>query len=317
MKLILHIGHEKCGSTSIQEYLSKNSLKLKNSNYYPILSLGNKNQKLFAAAFNENLNDVVFSNVNPDLLINNKHLLLKNIRETLEKSHNFNVICLSSEDLIRFSYNSISNLKIFINNLNLFSSIELVLFLRRQDDLHISWLNNLIKNDKSNYRSFFQYVKDRQSFYDFDKIYDSWNKLIKPKKFHVIPLGNYTKNNSINAVKYFHEKVLEMSFEIEIENLNISKKLSKLQFLFEFEKLFDFSIDYDDLEDNDFNHPFILEEDIIMHFGKFFKSNISLEKKIGTNLFNNDLIPYYKNKNHLNTQLVYLLNKYRNLYDAK
>jgi len=175
-KAILHIGCEKTGSTSIQNflYLNRNDLLVKHGCLYPV-SLGKRNHtKLGIYTCNDDKGLVRFLS---------KGQTLRDFRKNLEsefteevKNTSANTIIISNEWL----HPRVKSKEEFNRLLglfeNLFSEVKVILYVRQQDKLALSLYSTSLKS--GNYKPFrFPVVNDRTDlpyFYDFNAIYGNW-----------------------------------------------------------------------------------------------------------------------------------------------
>jgi len=307
LKIILHIGHCKCGSTSLQEYLYSNNSKLLKYNIFPILDFGNKNQKHFAAYFNKNKNDFAKlnlpKNLSDDNFINLKYKI-KNFFCNLNPNYTY---VLSSEDLIRFDKKSISDLGIFLNKIG-FEKIEIVFFIKRQDEMHYSWLNNNNSNNItfSKYKESFKF---RSKYYNYLKIYYDW-KNINPSKFHIFPIGKYSNSKTKSVVEIFHNDILNLKFSFIDKKANVSKNINIIQLLNHLNSCYELSIPYKKCENIKSDKIFLTTEDLYNYFNFFFIQNDKLSKELNClPFFNDDKSMYFKSKNLMFRHIFYLGNK--------
>lgn len=175
-KVILHIGCEKTGSTSIQNflYLNRNYLLGKYGYLYPV-SLGKRNHtKLGIYACND---DKGLARFLP------KGRTLGDFRRSLEKDFTKEIESTSAKTIIisnEWLHPRVKSKEEFDRLIglfkNLFNEVKVVLYVRRQDKLALSLYSTSLK--AGNYKPFkFPTVNDRTElpyFYDFNTIYENW-----------------------------------------------------------------------------------------------------------------------------------------------
>lgn len=181
-KIILHIGCEKTGSTSIQRFLFKNRKVLLKTHgiLYPISltspyshSRGNHTRLgIYTCDENKKLAKRLSKRVNLDKF---REEIEKKFSREIENT-SFNMLLLSNEWLHRVrNPQEFLRLKTFLGKVS--DEIEIVLYIRRQDKLALSRYSTSIK--AGNFKPFrFPNPHKRQGrlpyLYDFYSIYENW-----------------------------------------------------------------------------------------------------------------------------------------------
>lgn len=169
MKIIVHIGWHKTGTTAIQSFLKKNTLKLIDENklYYPSEGLVNSAHHAIAWALQGKDNSPL-----NNLYTGNKSNLIQQAIES-GKKHGCKNLIFSSEEFCTFSEKQIENLKEILNYGN--NKIIIIAYVRRQDlliessyNMEVKWWGSRITD------GFEQYVKNKTPFIKYDVVLDSW-----------------------------------------------------------------------------------------------------------------------------------------------
>ena len=145
MKLILHVGHNKCGSSTIQSFLKANISKFNNqrigivNQFMKISDSDDKNWVQPGMYFHKILFTENKSDIKRDLILLKEEAEIKNL----------NSIILSDERLSsRLCFNNDKNLLEDISSV--FNNIEVIYYIRRQDEYCLSaWQQWGIKQGKS------------------------------------------------------------------------------------------------------------------------------------------------------------------------
>jgi len=180
--LYIHIGTGKTGTTALQEFLHINSeaLLINGVNYCQSGRTNNNHHLLCYNSNREKLNGV-------DVV--NKHLeqLQKEIRDSNVLKH-----IISSENFPGLSQKEIDNL---FAQLGSICNVEIVVYLRRQDEFLESWYTQIIKalNATQTIYQLMNHLKDEQIF-DYLSLTNKWD--VWAGKLHVRP---YEKSQFING----------------------------------------------------------------------------------------------------------------------
>lgn len=210
MKLILHIGTEKTGTTAIQKYL-RSKANLKELKLWTSRSQGLGNHSYFAAyALDTQSTDVALKmrGLCGDAA---KHadfrgMIERSLIRDLEAS-NHSEFVISSEDLSRvFMPAEMARLgKLLAPH---FDEIQIVLFVRRQDEIAISRHGMFIRDGLGQRFSFAQ-IDDltRRRIYDYAALYNRWWAQFPEAKFSVIPYGHASRNADRDSIDLFLKAV--------------------------------------------------------------------------------------------------------------
>lgn len=169
MNIILHIGWHKTGTTSIQEFLKKNSNKLIHENkvYYP-------DEGLIGCAHHQIAWVLKGQDSSPwgKLDISNDSLLIEKAIESCKK-HDCENLIFSSEEFCTFSEKDIIKLHgILKDEIN---KVTVIIYIRRQDlliessyNMEVKWWGRRLSDE------FQQYVKNKTPYIKYDVILDKW-----------------------------------------------------------------------------------------------------------------------------------------------
>jgi len=230
MKLILHIGQPKTGTTSIQNILRINKKKLQDFGYlYETNALNH--QPIMAK---------IQQASNPDLELKNFVTKLK--EKAIEQQ--CNVIILSSEAFLTMDKYFIRNL---INEFNIMT--EAIVYLKRQDlFLESSWKQWHFKN--LHYKDFNDFVK-KFELYDYFTILDEWRNLLGKNNIKVFPFEkrifpNGLLKHFLQQLKLSEEQISQMNFDIPKTMFGTNQGLSTkgLKFAFLVRELSNGPLDY-------------------------------------------------------------------------
>lgn len=185
-RAIVHIGHEKTGSTSIQHALAVDRDMLRTSGFLFPKSPGNPNHTRLVTSC---LDDAVCDNTKAHQMartglsaIDLRKKFQRQFHRELTKNESWHTLIISSE-LIASRLIKPSEIDRLIAMLQQYvEEIEIIVFLRRQDRLAVSRFSSVLRcgyprfedvfADFSNYsfREDVENRRDRQHFYDFDQL---------------------------------------------------------------------------------------------------------------------------------------------------
>ena|GEM_PF-2241863 len=180
MKLILHIGQQKTGSTSLQRFLFDNRTQLLQHKILYPRSLGTEHYK----------QHLIFKHRNN--LLDNELNLYKKLKEEIIASKAETVI-ISDENLFFGRSTKKEEIVTFLKSL--FDEIEVLVYLRRQD-LHApshyqqAQLSQVI-------RTFDEWIEHAiaSGYYDYYNVLEDWRKHLSKSEFIIKPLGNSVKKD--------------------------------------------------------------------------------------------------------------------------
>lgn len=192
MHLLLHIGTEKTGTTSIQSYLSEKSAELSRSGFYYCSSLGRPN-------------NIEFSVASMDVEMSDYFLRQRNILTAEEQVHFRQKTRLALEQDIATarmqgchsfvisnehchsrltSVESVTMAKALLDGL--FHDTTVVVVLRPQADLALSALSTYGRVERVD-RSFFEKATEDNPFYNYATLIDRWSGVFDKAQIKIIP----------------------------------------------------------------------------------------------------------------------------------
>lgn len=193
MKVIIHIGQQKTGSTVLQDYLFQSRSFLKKHNILYPQSLGHKKQ-------------VKLLSENTELSQTNSSL-----RESFTKelcSQKFDTVIISEENLFAVDEQKISNVKNLITQFS--DDVVIFAYLRRQDDHLLSIYQQGIRGTRTNTLEETITKKVYNNQHDYEKIINRWAKIFNNAKINLRP---YIKIKDGSVVNDFKETFRLPSFE--------------------------------------------------------------------------------------------------------
>ena len=198
MKLILHIGTEKTGSTSIQAFLAQNRKLLAEHGYWVPMTLGKYNHRKLPASFINSENFDAFHRRNnietkDELLSFKKKVMYEFSEEIRDIPKNINAVIISSEHFHSrlVSEEEINDLKSYLDSL--FDDYEIVVYLRRQIDMATSLYSTDLKSGKviEDIDLFIDRITRKESHYFNYRIFlEKWERV-----FENIKVGIFEKND--------------------------------------------------------------------------------------------------------------------------
>ncbi|WP_231758086.1 hypothetical protein [Microbulbifer elongatus] len=195
MNILLHIGTEKTGTTSIQEFLFKNRSVLGGNGYYFLQSPGQKNNRaLPSICMRADKTDDFFIEkgvVSADERKSYEEEFLKKFKEEIETIPNnvHTVVCSSEHFHSRLTYeDEVKKLKNILDGY--FDSVQILVYLRPQADVALSLYSTTLRSGND---AEFSDVVERQcvpsnEYYDYKSLLERWNKIfgdgsVTPKVF--------------------------------------------------------------------------------------------------------------------------------------
>lgn len=240
MKITLHIGVEKTGSTSIQTYLTRNreALLKKGILYAQSLSLPNND---FLVAFSHDPNkksDIRAKYTIPDSaneIEKFKNKVDSDLREEIEK-HNPSRLIISNEHLTS-RLGSVEELDRVFDFLYKFSDdIELLIYLRRQDSLLESLYSTaMIAGNTYDFNTYLRKLRNRHDLHYYSLL-KMWERFI-PKEKMKIRIFEKEKLLNQDIVDDFLDQVGIVRENRETIEENISLGYKKIEFLRRFNLL--------------------------------------------------------------------------------
>lgn len=298
----IHIGAEKCGSTTIQKSLEINHEYLKKNKILVPRGLGRNtgplnHAKLVVASYRDNqkddLTEIFYKNQKrEDFLVD----CLKSIKnkKNLIRDNNFSTILSAEHFSSRLRKENIGNFKKLVDQLS--SNFKIILIIRNQMDWHISAYNTFIRcGGKKTFEEWIK-VSLMQRSADWLLITSQWEKYFGFGNVFVLPLRDKSNNKSLDERFY---DCCEINSEI-IKNFKKPKKLNESLNIYLLEKI---RIINEKM-------PWIINGAINQERTKAIQEEINLfEEKIKFNkekIFNN-----YSNEKYINNELKeYVFNIY-------
>lgn len=218
MKLFLHIGNHKTGSTTIQNSMKKESelLLSKYGILYPETFQVRGAHHLFASTI---LNEKML--FGEEIVDTTDELMTELKREIQLKKPKS--IFLSSEEFFRFHEKDIVNLETFMD---IFDEIEIVVYLRNQfDHIESSYKFNVLWEFVQLQQSFGEYLERQLSsdYHCYDQRLLEWKKIFSRAR---ITLRDFNEEIKQGLLLNFYRSVLNIDFPVKDNKDNES--LSRL-----------------------------------------------------------------------------------------
>lgn len=247
-RLVLHIGTEKTGTTSIQNGLAVNRECLRENGIIFPRSLGWVNHTLLAAAC---LDDGVFDNIKAHNIAQgkcNEKALHDRLRDSLDKELNsgepWHTLIVSTE-LIHSRLTRPSEIERLWKFLSPFvDEVKLVMFLRRQDEQAVSRYSSVLRAGHCGFDDVFEdlgshfyfklppgrNVNDFEQYYDYQRLIERFYGYVKPADIIVRSYHDHRSGNGV--VQEFLEIAGINDCELESCNTNLNRPISaKGQFI--------------------------------------------------------------------------------------
>lgn len=180
---IIHIGTEKTGTSSIQQFLEHNKLSLvKEGVFYPSLGGGGSQWELMAVAHPHPWNDVSLSRqlgikVTEDLSTY-KAQLTDDLDKQFSAVRRCETLVVSSEHFHSRlqDVKSVARLKDFLDRWC--RSYRIVVYFRRQDRVAVSFNSTRVKSGATNPKAGLPATIERiPRYYHYDRIFDDWARV--------------------------------------------------------------------------------------------------------------------------------------------
>lgn len=232
MDLILHIGAEKTGTTSIQASLYKNREALGVLGYHVANFLGEPNHKELAAyALGPKSNDVCMTSISDRYSEGNfsefEDRLKFKIEEFVTNKKDGKII-VSSEDLQRVPAKSLIRIKSLFDPF--VDSIKIIFFIRRQDLLAVSRYTHMAKNGRFDGAVFPESVDSARKFYGYEYIVNSWKSAFDDPEVVILPYGKCSLNEGEDSVFLFYAACgisVNTLENVEIKNRSVKRVVVK------------------------------------------------------------------------------------------
>lgn len=224
MKLILHIGPYKTGTSAIQQTLkNSNNLLLSKGVYYPVPQTGGKNLNLIASLLYHDkteLSNLIF-NIKSKAENLNCHTTfisaetLWNIK-TMYDWHNKKKNRSTEKQIITSFKNELSKY---------FLSIEIIYFDRNISELNNSLFNQLIKDVTDLSSSFLNFKIHFKEFFNYNIIINIWKSVFIDSDFH-----KYKYNNDVTKTVFDYLKIDLHDYELK-SNIKFDNDLLFIKWL--------------------------------------------------------------------------------------
>ena len=183
MKVIVHIGTEKTGSTSIQEYLYQNKRRLNKAGFYYLQSGGARNSRALASyCTSDHKDDDFLASIGVASLKEKaefKREYIKSFRVEIKSlPKNIHTVIISSEHL-HSRTNSQEEVNAVYELLSpFFSKIKIVCYLREQLATSVSLYSTAIKCGKViSFSKFLLNCKPENIYYNYYEMLNNWGKI--------------------------------------------------------------------------------------------------------------------------------------------
>ncbi len=210
MKLYLHIGTEKTGTSSIQETLFVNKEQLRKRGYHFVQSVGEKNnRKLPAFCMRESMDDDFFvANriTTPDQRKLFKKLVYDSLRKELSSlSKDIHTVIISSEHFhsrIKFQ-DEVENVRKLLSPY--FSEIKIICYVREQSATLTSLYSTSIKvGSTGTLQDMLSFCKPENTYYNYYLMLSLWRKVFGPHSLIVRKFDKASFRNKDLLNDFFH-----------------------------------------------------------------------------------------------------------------
>lgn len=205
-KLFLHIGFEKSGSTSIQDFLHHNRAALERDGFFFPASVGAGNHKLLAAAcFPEGSQDIAVTSArvgtNPGDHERFRARTLKALTEEARRSKAETAI-ISSEDFSRlFKKEGVARALDPLREMA--EDLWVVVFLRRQDLMACSRYYSLLLGGSSRKVVLPTGARSEERIYDYRRLLRNWIGLLGVDRILAVRYPENPRAEKFNSVQAF------------------------------------------------------------------------------------------------------------------
>jgi hypothetical protein len=232
MKLIIHIGTEKTGSTSIQYFLNKNQAELQKHGFYYLQSVGQYNHQELASFFrSSDQPDDFYNNRGIESLIEiekyKQQTSLRLNREIGGLPDNIHTVITSSEHFHSrtSTLEEISSIKRYFSKS--FSEFKILCYLRPQSELCASFYSTMLKSGQV--KEFHQAVSQcyqENIYYNYEKMLENWEKVFgfDSLSIHIFSKDLFYENNLLKdfAIELKGDLIGNLNFKIPIFNVSLS-----------------------------------------------------------------------------------------------
>ena len=207
--LILHIGSEKTGSTSIQKFLRHNQKKLEEINFFVPQIFGDLNQELFPLLFyGDNKNDELLIRKgfvdNNDSFIYYKKDLYKSFTRLINLKNNYSWI-ISSEFISSRLTEEKEIEKLSTELKKTFNKLKIILYIRDPLTFYISFISEQIKRGHEINNEYFsdENFEKYKHILNYKKLLKLWNNFFTEEQFEVRRFYGKNEKNDFNVIEDF------------------------------------------------------------------------------------------------------------------
>lgn len=197
MKLVLHIGTEKTGTTSFQNWMAANQASLLQEGIWYCQTLGRKNHlKMYLACIDPEMNNRGFDLVRLSTLEERRKLrsvVETNLKEEAEKAFEAGAkYFVISNEHCHSHLRRQEDVDRAANLLNpIFKEIEVVCFLRPQIDVAVSLASTAARAGHVVSETFFEDAADKKHFYKYENLYAMWSWAFQSSRVTLVPFARW------------------------------------------------------------------------------------------------------------------------------
>jgi len=232
-KLILHIGTEKTGTSSIQAFLNFNRNNLESQGIHYLRCAGDtNNRKIPAAILDETANDDYFKlnmlNTKESIINFKKQFWLDFHEEITNLDSRLHTVIISSEHFHSRVNSYELTLKLKKKFDIYFSEIKIICYLREQSEMCESWYSTALKN--GHYESFKQFIiqcNPQNNYYNHKTMLENWKLAfgINALKVRIFDKNNFINKDLIDDFIFLIDENLIINLEKKYTNENESINL--------------------------------------------------------------------------------------------
>ena len=234
MDLILHIGAEKTGTTSIQASLYKNHKVLRDLGIHVANFLGKPNHKALAAyAQGPNSKDASLTELKirySEANFSEFEYRLKSKLGAFVKERKDGKIIVSSEDLQRVPAHRITRIKSLFGPF--VEKIKIIFFVRRQDLMAVSRYTHMVRVGGYDGAVFPKSIDRARKFYGYELVVNSWRAALGNAEVVIVPYGKCSVNSGKDSVFLFYEACgvpVDNLEKVESENKSAKRMVLKAE----------------------------------------------------------------------------------------
>lgn len=295
----IHIGAEKCGSTSIQQSLEVNHSILKENKLLVPKGLGRdtaplNHTKFVVASYGEqdkdDLTSFFYRDQTRELFLTKFNEIIKE-KEKLIKSENYNVLLSAEHFSSRLRNENIGNFKKVVKNFS--ENCKIIFIVRNQIKWHISAYNTYV--GCGGQLKFSEWIVNsvEQRSADWELILSQWAKYFSTNNMIIIPLTE--KYNKASLMDRFY-KSCDLS-DAFIKGLDLIPRMNESQNAYILEKVRLINLNMPWMVDGFFNNE---RDKAIMNEINIFENESEYNKKMLINSFEKKLFLNDEIKNFIN-----------------